>query len=729
MRIPRHLQRPAAVQAQDEARYPVPVDRGPDTACDAEVLDPDTAPLPVLAAAGNNPFLLPTPPPAVAIGVGDVAALTRSPRRKRRKAAKADRELWQYRTPGRLSRAAARLVDVMIGQDEHPRAGVSRPTRTRDQRLLGLVLVVFAVIFLGAVTVMNWAVGHLAYLLSVRGWPTTNLADWLGILFRPGDPLGGWPDVDGHPAAGLFYALAVPGWLAYLAVWLLAIVHVWRAMERATRGVATAAQENDRVNGVTAAALIGRADTIRPALCARVNDRPIEPAEMGTLIGRSTHTRQQIFRPIDASTIVQGLTGSGKTTSIGIPTCREFETRQVISSTKVDILRTTWDVAADRGGAAAFDPAGLAGGVVPMLRWTPIAGCEDGDIAEDRQKALMPELTSGSGGDANKDFKVAGASVVRAMLHAAALGDRTVREMLAWAYNPVDDEPEKLIRRGGRGHDLYADHLAEIRRWPERQRYGAFMTVQGALETLSVPSVLALIDHRPSSSFSTPRWLVDGHESLYLLSHKTQHPGAARIVKWLMSDILDSARKLAARSRGARLDPPLLILADEATNAAELGDWPTVLSDSRGWGISVMMLIQARQLLRGAYGQQQGDAIWSAAAARIMVGGGAGGQDTRELADSFGKSDVTTLSRNLSGSGGSAGTRWQENRTVAELMNLPPGRAILSAAQMPPVEIELVPWWDRPTAAATRWAADTYDNAHATGRSLIGQPHVRRGTP
>jgi type IV secretory pathway TraG/TraD family ATPase VirD4 len=106
---------------------------------------------------------------------------------------------------------------------------------------------------------------------------------------------------------------------------------------------------------------------------------------------------------------------------------------------------------------------------------------------------------------------------------------------------------------------------------------------------------------------------------------------------------------------------------------------------------------------------------------RMMVGGGEGGADSKELAEAFGDVEVATYSRDTSGTVHSLSSRRQATRTVADVRNTPPGRAIVLASQMPPVEIELTPWWRRPDAPQVRRAAADYDDARAHHLPLAGR--------
>ena len=558
--------------------------------------------------------------------------------------------------------------------------------------------------------------GHLAYLVTGRGWPDAGspAAAAVGVLAHPGDPTRGWPDIDGRPAAALVWALTAVLLDGLVAVTAVAALRLRGVRRPRTAGVATPAQEN---RSMTADSLRARAGSLRPQLAATTQPRQIRPEQLGARLGRSVASGHDVWRAIETSSIVTGLSESGKTTSVVIPAVLDWNGRQVVSTTKTDILRCTWAAAADRGGLRVFDPLRLSGGVFPELCWTPIQGCADPNIAEARTKVLTERA---AGPDPHADFAADGRRVVRALLHAAGLADATVTELLGWVYNPLDQRPEQIIRGSCGGYQLYAEELASVRKTPDRQREGSYLSVRSAFDGMSTPQVLQMIDTRPSRAFDAASWLAGGTDSLYLLTHNTMLAGATKIVSLIVADILDAARHLAAASTGARLDPPLPIIADESVNTCRLPDWETVLSDSRGWGISAHMVVQTRSLLRGAYGRDQGEAIWSAAGMRMMVGGGEGGADSKELADAFGDVEVATYSRDTGGTVHSLSSRRQATRTVADVRNTAPGRAVVLASQMPPVEVELTPWWQRADAALTRRSAEVYDEARAHRLTLAG---------
>lgn len=587
----------------------------------------------------------------------------------------------------------------------------------------GCLAAVVGLSVLAATVVLGLVVaGHLAYVFTGRPWPHLRSLGWAvwHTWAHPGTPLVDWPAAragGGRPGTWWVWALTAAMFLLVFTALVLVVAGTVKfgRGRRSVGGMATGRQES-RAN--TEQGLRAQAAQLRPTLSATTSARDIRVEQLGSYQGQSVSTGQRIYQPGQDSQIVCGLTGSGKTTTKVVPDVIDWDGPQVVSSTKVDILRSTWHAAAARGGVEVFDLLGLSGGMFPAARISPVAECEDADVAATRAVALFNGSTSKDG--PNVEFTTQGKSILRGLLHAAGLADLPFSTVLHWANNPEEEEPLQIITGSSRGYGLYADQLEAARKQPEKQRLGAYLSIRAAVDPVSTPRVLGGIDHRPSECLRIRDWMAAGVGSLYLISHKQMLPGAERVVTFLIDAILEEARMLAAQSTNARLDPMLSIWADEATNACQLSDWTTVLSDSRGWGISAKMAIQSRALLRDAYGRDKGDAIWSAANTRLMIGGGEGGHDAKELAAAFGQEEVLTYSRSIGSGHGTIGSRERAVRTEADILNLQPGRGIMRASQMPPVELKMQPWWDRPDAKQITTAGQQYDQARSGGTPLPG---------
>src|SRR5699024_11294307 len=83
----------------------------------------------------------------------------------------------------------------------------------------------------------------------------------------------------------------------------------------------------------------------------------------------------------------------------------------------------------------------------------------------------------------------------------------------------------------------------------------------------------------------------------------------------------ETARKIAARSRGARLAPPLLLALDEIGNLAPLPSLPTLMAEGGGTGITTLPVLQSLAQARNKWNDNAAGAIWDASIVKIILGG------------------------------------------------------------------------------------------------------------
>jgi type IV secretion system protein VirD4 len=166
----------------------------------------------------------------------------------------------------------------------------------------------------------------------------------------------------------------------------------------------------------------------------------------------------------------------------------------------------------------------------------------------------------------------------------------------------------------------------------------------------------------------------------------------------LVSDLTETGRQIAATSPGGRLDPPLLILLDEAANIAPLPDLPQLLAAGGGDGLVAAVVLQSLDQARGRWGTQAAGAMLDSATIRLVLPGLTAPQDLRDLAQLAGERIFAERSR-THGDTGSSITLAERNQAALradELRSLPPGSAMLLPRRSPPVRIDLVPHWRRP---------------------------------
>lgn len=106
----------------------------------------------------------------------------------------------------------------------------------------------------------------------------------------------------------------------------------------------------------------------------------------------------------DSSILVLGPPGSGKDRRVAIPLLEAWPGPALATATIAARSR--------RGTVAVFDPAGFGLGGPEQVRWNPVLGCEDRDIAARRAAAII----AGGTGLAEKFWNVLATRVLRACL-------------------------------------------------------------------------------------------------------------------------------------------------------------------------------------------------------------------------------------------------------------------------------------------------------------------------
>jgi type IV secretory pathway TraG/TraD family ATPase VirD4 len=202
--------------------------------------------------------------------------------------------------------------------------------------------------------------------------------------------------------------------------------------------------------------------------------------------------------------------------------------------------------------------------------------------------------------------------------------------------------------------------------------------------------------------------------SLYLLGTATGASATATLVAALIEDLVDAARRLAARSPGQRRDPPLALILDEAANYP-LPSLPSLMSEGGGSGITTMALLQSLAQARDPWGREAAQVIWDSAIVKIVLGGSSNADDLADLSRLIGEREVREWSETRHGSSKdrsvSSSTRYRPILEPSELRRLPFGTGLLLLRSAPPITMKLRPWTARPDAAALRSAREAWEQA------------------
>ena len=113
----------------------------------------------------------------------------------------------------------------------------------------------------------------------------------------------------------------------------------------------------------------------------------------------------------------------------------------VATSTKADVHYYTAGLRARRA-VWVLNPEGL-GGVVSNFRWNPLEGCDDPDIASERAGYMLAGIEKAAGDD--KFWHDMNLKLLRCLLMAAALGERTIRDVLSWVNDSTDTTALRIM--------------------------------------------------------------------------------------------------------------------------------------------------------------------------------------------------------------------------------------------------------------------------------------------
>ncbi|MCW2599458.1 MAG: Type secretory pathway VirD4 component-like [Frankiales bacterium] len=556
---------------------------------------------------------------------------------------------------------------------------------------------------------IGWGSSGLAALAAGHGWRPLPLPEVTSLLLQlPGhldDPALAYPAAIRNmlPGTAMLWITFV---LATGLVLGLALV-LTRVAAAATgghggqrqgggRGLAT---RTDIRQHLGERAVRQRAPQTRPSLAGT---RRYPTSQVGLALGHDLCTGQQIWGSVEDSYLILGPPRSGKGVHLVIPHTLDAPGAVLVTSTRPDTLRVTQARRAEHGPVLAFDPQQLAADV-PRLRWSPTRGCIDPLVAINRARALAAgaQLTKGTTSDGEFWTQMA-AAVLRGYLHAAALTDRPISDVLAWASRPQDPTPVRILKHDSGAAPGWAEELAAQAGADPRQRDSVWAGVRRAVDSLADPRVLDTCSPSSAEQFN-PADFLDSRGTLYLLGTTGAQLSVAPLISALIEDLLDTARSRAATLPAGRLDPPLFLLLDEAANIAPIPTLPNLLADGGGTGITTVAILQSLAQARARWGEAGADALWDASTTKVVLGGLAHADDLSRISRLVGDIDQPTLTRShgAGGSNRSISTQRLPALPLEQIRCLPTGQALVLARQTPPVRVRLTPWWRRPDAPHT----------------------------
>ncbi len=397
-----------------------------------------------------------------------------------------------------------------------------------------------------------------------------------------------------------------------------------------------------------------------------------------------------------------GPSRSGKTTA-AVAGILEWEGPAILSSVKADLLSSTVGWRSGEGDVSVYDPTGTV--AASSARWSPLRDAGTLIGAQRAARALCDAAPKG-GVDGGMDFWLAQAEILLSgLLYAAHHSKRDMGAVCRWVLEQERSDEKGRGEVLGAMHHLLMDERLDVMAeskdverllravWSmdERTQSSVYATAQTVVWPWANPLVAASSKQQDSVSLD---WLLSGANTLYLCSPIEDQRRLAPAFGGLLNDLIGQIYRQVART-GCPLDPPLLVVIDEAGNTP-LRALPEYASTLAGLGVLLVTIWQSLAQIEAAY-RVQADTILTNHLSKVFYAGLSDPASLRYVAQVLGEAEVETHSRSASDGVGKGSKQYATTRVALApphaLRQMCPGDALLLHGTLPPAHIRTRPWW------------------------------------
>ncbi len=482
------------------------------------------------------------------------------------------------------------------------------------------------------------------------------------------------------------------------------------------------------------------ATRLRPSLAGR---KPAElvAGDVGLALGRlaaagpRTAKGKVLFSSWEDVVLAYMAPRSGKSTALAVPAVLSAPGAVIATSNKADVWAATAAIRNDETGERVwtFDPQRIAWAPQTWW-WDPLADLDSVEEAERLASHFVLTVED----DRSKDiWGPAAQELLAALLLAARAGGGTMHDVYDWLNDEANPVPVETLKDAGyRG---IAASLAATQGSPAETRGSVYFTARVAAKCLRNPEITGWITP-PVNPIVTgpdgaavrveqfrPAGLPSSRQTLYLLS-KDGGGSAAPLVAALTDRVIRAAT-LAAERAGGRLDPPMVVVLDEAANICRIADLPQLYSHLGSRGIIALTILQSHAQGVGVWGETGMRALLGAATVKLVGAGIDDASFAEDLSRLIGDHDVTTVAVSTGDgrSSRSRSVRQQRILPAAAIRALPKGQALVWLTGSKVAIVTTLPWYDGPRAAEitgrTQAAQTRTTTAAAAGGTASDHAH------
>ncbi len=392
------------------------------------------------------------------------------------------------------------------------------------------------------------------------------------------------------------------------------------------------------------------------------------------------------------SVLVFGPSQSRKTSGLAVPAILDWAGPVVAASVKSDLLEHTIGHRAALGTVSVFDPSGSTGR--PSVTWSPLERARTWPGARRAASSLVEAAKASVGTMSDGDFWYATAAKMLApLLFAAATGRQSMAEVIRWVETGEEGEVLDLLDVAGVREAGDAARSAFAKE--DRQRSSIATTAETVLEPFAVTGPFA--DGGDDAPVLDVAHLVDGAHTLYLCAPAHEQRRLTPLFTSVVHEVVEHVYDRVTRT-GRPLDPPLLVVLDEAANIAPLADLDALAATAAGHGVQLVTVWHDLAQITARYGARATTVV-NNHRAKLFLSGISDPSTLDYASQLVGDHELYLPSVTSGGRGAPSTTRAPSMRRLAPpdaLRRISPGEGVLVYRDLPPARLRLRPWFEDP---------------------------------
>ncbi|MGH9123061.1 MAG: type IV secretory system conjugative DNA transfer family protein [Acidimicrobiales bacterium] len=389
------------------------------------------------------------------------------------------------------------------------------------------------------------------------------------------------------------------------------------------------------------------------------------------------------------SVLVIGPTQSGKTTGLAIPAILEWAGPVLATSVKDDLARGSLAWRRGLGRCWIFDPTGTSG-LRGASTWSPLVETTTWSAAQRMASWLVESTPNRSSLSDGAFWLAAAAKLLAPLLLAARLSGATMADVVRW------NNQSDLGQAGAILEDFEEEGAAVALEACASRDERLRSSISTTLETVLAPFEDPAVGAATSGAEIDVRALLSGENTLYLCGPSHEQARVQGLFATLVSTVVAAAVERSAYA-GGPLQPPLLVVLDEAANIAPLRDLDTLASTAAGHGIQLVTVCQDLSQLGARYGEARARAVANNHRAKVVLSG-VGDLTTLELISGLAgevaqREESVTSDLRDGRRTRTTGVAHRRLAPAAGLRGIRPGEGLLLYGHLPAARLALRPWY------------------------------------